>query len=93
MPGIKEDMKFNKIHKKKATVHLERVMLCDMCGTVPRKSGKKTNACGVPVLMPGGEKVNLYVCLDCPSGPMVVRGRVVQVKKNLNRHSARAELA
>jgi hypothetical protein len=93
MPGIKEDMKFNKIHKKKATVHLERVMLCDMCGTVPRKSGKKTNACGVSVLMPGGEKVNLYVCLDCPSGPMVVRGRVVQVKKNLNRHSARAELA
>lgn len=55
MPGIKEDMKFNKIRKKKATVHLERVMLCD----------KKTNACGVSV----ARRSNLYVGLDCPSGP------------------------
>ena len=92
MPGLKEDLKFNKMHKRKTTVRLEYKRRCDMCGEVPRKSGQDTNACGASVLMPDGRSVGLYVCLDCPSGPMLVCGKIVKVTKNLNRHSARAEV-
>ena len=92
MPGLKEDMKFNKIQKRKTTVSLERKRRCDMCGKVPRKSGQQTNACGASVLMPDGRRVGLYVCLDCPSGPMGVCGQIVKVTKNLNKHSALAEV-
>ena len=92
MPGIQKDMKFNKVHKKKTTLRLEYKRRCDMCGKVPRNSGQDTNACGASVLMPDGRTIGLYVCLDCPSGPMSVCGQTVKVTKNLNRHSARAEV-
>lgn len=92
MPGIQKDMKFNKVHKKKTTLRLEYKRRCDMCGEVPRNSGQDTNACGASVLMPDGRTIGLYVCLDCPSGPMSVCGQTVKVTKNLNRHSARAEV-
>ncbi len=96
MPGMyekgKEDQKFNKIHKDQATVLLEYKRRCDMCCEIPRKSGRETNACGVSVLMPDGRTIELYVCLDCPSGPMLVCGQTVKVTKNLNRHSAHAKV-
>jgi hypothetical protein len=92
MPGLKEDLKFNKIHKKKTTVRLEYKKRCDMCGEVPRKSGQDTNACGASVLMPDGRKIGLYVCLDCPSGRMLLCGETVEVKKNLHSHSAHAKV-
>jgi hypothetical protein len=99
MPGMYKNgkgTKFNNIHKRQATVSVEYVRHCDMCGTAPSKSVQQNGACGAPVIMPGGEKVDLFVCLGelhCPTGPVVVRGHVVQVEKNLNRHSARAKLA
>ena len=92
MPGLKQDLKFNKIHKKNTTVRLEYKKRCDMCGEVPRKSGEDTNACGASVLMPDGRKIGLYVCLDCPSGRMLVCGETVEVTKNLHRHSAQAKV-
>ncbi len=92
MPGLKEDLKFNKIHKKNTTVRLEYIKRCDMCGEVPRKSGQDTNACGASVLMPDGRKIGLYVCLACPSGRMLVCGETVEVTKNLHRHSANAKV-
>ena len=92
MPGLKEDLKFNKIHKKRTTVRLEYKKRCDMCGEVPRKSGQDTNACGASVLMPDGRKIGLYVCLDCPSGRMLLCGETVEVTKNLHSHSAHAKV-
>jgi hypothetical protein len=92
MPGLKKDLKFNKIHKKNTTVRLEYKKRCDMCGEVPRKSGEDTNACGASVLMPDGRAIGLYVCLDCPSGRMLVCGETVEVTKNLHRHSAHAKV-
>jgi hypothetical protein len=93
MPGLKADLKFNKINKKNTTLRLEYKKSCDMCGEVPRKSGQdKTNACGASVLMPDGRVIELYVCLDCPSGRMSVCGEPVEVTKNQHRHSACAKV-
>ncbi len=97
MPGLYEkgpcsEQKFNKIRKKKMTLPLEHKRRCDMCGEVPRKSGREINACGASVVMPDGRTIELYVCLVCPSGRMSVCGETVEVKKNLNRHSACAKV-
>jgi hypothetical protein len=97
MPGLYEkgpcsEQKFNKIHKKKTTVRLEYKRRCDMCGEVPRKSGREINACGASVVMPDGRTIELYVCLACPSGRMSVCGETVEVKKSLNSHSANAKV-
>jgi hypothetical protein len=97
MPGLYEkgpcsEQKFNKIRKKKTTVRLEYKRRCDMCGEVPRKSGREINACGASVVMPDGKTIELYVCLGCPSGPMLVCGETVEVKKSLNSHSAHAKV-
>ncbi len=95
MPGLYEkgeEQKFNKIHKRQATLPLEYKRRCDMCGEVQRKSGREINACGASVVMPGGRTVELYVCLTCPSGRMLVCGETVEVKKSLNSHSAHAKV-
>ena len=95
MPGLYEkgeNQKFNKIRKKKTTLPLEYKRRCDMCGEVPRKSGREINACGASVVMPGGRTVELYVCLGCPSGRMLVCGETVEVKRSLNSHSAHAKV-
>ena len=95
MPGMYEkgeNQKFNKIRKKKTTLPLEYKRRCDMCGEVPRKSGREINACGASVVMPDGRTVELYVCLGCPSGRMLVCGETVEVKKSLNSHSAHAKV-
>jgi hypothetical protein len=97
MPGLYEkgpcsEQKFNKIRKKKTTVRLEYKRRCDMCGEVPRKSGREINACGASVVMPDGRTIELYVCLACPSGRMSVCGETVEVKKSLNSHSAQAKV-
>ena len=97
MPGLYEkgpcsEQKFNKIRKKKTTVRLEYKRRCDMCGEVPRKSGREINACGASVVMPDGRVIELYVCLACPSGRMLVCGETVEVTKNLHRHSAHAKV-
>jgi hypothetical protein len=95
MPGLYEkgeNQKFNKIRKRQATLPLEHKKRCDMCGEVPRKSGREINACGASVVMPGGRTVELYVCLTCPSGRMLVCGETVEVKKSLNSHSAHAKV-
>jgi hypothetical protein len=95
MPGLYEkgeEQKFNKIHKRQATLPLEYKRRCDMCGEVPRKSGREINACGASVVMPDGRTVELYVCLACPSGRMLVCGETVEVKKSLNSHSAHAKV-
>jgi hypothetical protein len=97
MPGLYEkgpcsEQKYNKIRKKKTTVRLEYKRRCDMCGEVPRKSGREINACGASVVMPDGRTIELYVCLGCPSGPMLVCGETVEVKKSLNSHSAHAKV-
>lgn len=97
MPGLYEkgpcsEQKFNKIRKKKTTLPLEYKRRCDMCGEVPRKSGREINACGASVVMPDGRTVELYVCLGCPSGRMLVCGETVEVKKSLNSHSAHAKV-
>ena len=99
MPGMYKNgkgTKFNNIEKKGATVRVEYARHCDMCGLLPSKSVQQNGACGASVLVPDGEKVDLYVCLGdprCTSGTMVVRGQIVKVTKNLNKHSASAELA
>ena len=95
MPGLYEkgeNQKYNKIRKKKTTVRLEYKRRCDMCGEVPRKSGREINACGASVVMPDGRVIELYVCLGCPSGTMLVCGETVEVKKSLNSHSAHAKV-
>jgi hypothetical protein len=95
MPGLYgkgEEQKFNKINKDRATLRLEHKRRCDMCGEVPRKSGREINACGASVVMPDGRVIELYVCLACPSGRMSVCGETVEVKKNLNSHSANAKV-
>ena len=95
MPGLyekKENQKFNKIRKNETTLRLEHKRRCDMCGEVPRKSGREINACGASVVMPDGRKIELYVCLACPSGRMSVCGETVEIKKSLNSHSAQAKV-
>lgn len=95
MPGMYEkgeNQKFNKIRKRQATLPLEHKKRCDMCGEVPRKSGREINACGASVVMPDGRVIELYVCLTCPSGRMSVCGETVEVKKSLNSHSAHAKV-
>jgi hypothetical protein len=97
MPGLYEkgpcsEQKFNKIYKRQATLPLEHKKRCDMCGEVPRKSGREINACGASVVMPDGRVIELYVCLRCPSGRMSVCGETVEVKKSLNSHSAQAKV-
>ena len=94
MPGLFAkgvSLRNNKIRKRKTTVTLKRVRRCDMCGQVPSKG----NARSPTVDMPGGGKVELYLCLErhCPSGTLVVGGHVVTVTKNLNAHSAKVEIA
>ena len=75
MPGLFAkgvSLRNNKIRKRKTTVTLKRVRRCDMCGQVPNKG----NARSPKVDMPGGGKVELYLCLErhCPSGTLVVGG-------------------